>query len=68
MRWHATNRRRRTPTIQPRFEAAYRELLADVGIVSFADLQQRSENVKRLLPRLRQVAEAMIAANPQVQP
>lgn len=48
---------------QEKFSHGYRQLLSDIGITSFADLRQRSEQVKRLLPRVWEVAEAIIAAN-----
>ena len=49
--------------MQERFGHGYRELLADLGIVSFADLQRRHEQVKRSLPQVWEVAEAIMAAN-----
>lgn len=53
--------------MQERFSPGYRRLLGDLGIVSFADLQQRSEQVKGLLPRVWEVTEAIIAANPHIE-
>jgi hypothetical protein len=53
--------------IQDRFRPGYRQLLSDLGITSFADLQQRSEQVKGLLPRVWEVAEAIMAANPGIE-
>ena len=52
---------------QERFSRSFRELLGDLGMTAFADLQQRSERVKGLLPRVWEVAEAIIAANPGVE-
>lgn len=49
------------------FDVGYRELLVDLGITSFADLRRRAEQVRALLPRLWAVAEAIIAANPDVE-
>ena len=49
------------------FTPGYRELLADLGIASSADLQRRGEQVKAFLPRLWEVAEAIIVANPEIQ-
>ncbi len=45
----------------------YTELLADLGISSFADLQQRAARVHALLPRVWEVAEAIMAANPEIE-
>lgn len=53
--------------MQNRFRPGYRQLLADLGITSFADLQQRGEQVKALLPRVWEVAEAIMAANPEIE-
>jgi len=54
------------PEMETRFEPGFRELLADVGIVSFADLKLRGDQVEASLSRLWEVAEAIIAANPEV--
>lgn len=51
---------------QRQFEAGYRELIGDLGVASSADLQGRAEQVKALLPRVVEVAEAIIAANPEI--
>lgn len=53
--------------MQERFSPGYRLLLGDLGIASFADLQQRSARVKGLLPRVWEVTEAIIAANPHIE-
>ena len=53
--------------IQDRFSPGYRQLLGDLGITSFADLQQRSEQLKELLPRVWEVTEAILAANPGIE-
>lgn len=53
--------------IQDRFNCGYRQLLGDLGIASFADLQQRNGQVKRFLPRIWEVAEAIISANPGIE-
>lgn len=50
-----------------RFEPGYRQLLAELGIVSFADLQRRGEQVLGLLPRVWRVAEDIMAANPEIE-
>ncbi len=53
--------------MQHRFSAGYQQLLADLGITSFADLQRRSEQVKAFLPELWTVTEAILAANPAIE-
>jgi hypothetical protein len=53
--------------LQVRFRPGYRRLLADLGITSSADLQQRAEQVKAFLSSLWQVAEAILAANPEIE-
>lgn len=52
--------------MQERFTPGYRRLLGDLGIASFTDLQQRQEQIKRFLPRLWEVTEAIMAANPGI--
>ena len=42
-------------------------LMKDLGILSYDDLQQRSRQVEAFLPRLWQVAEAIIASNPAIE-
>jgi len=53
--------------MQEKFGRGYRCLLADLGITSFADLQQRGEQVKGFLPRVWEVAEAIMAVNPGIE-
>ena len=53
--------------LQERFRPGYRRLLADLGVASFADLQRRGAQVEDFLPRLWEVAEAIMAANPGIQ-
>jgi hypothetical protein len=53
--------------LQERFRPGYQQLLGDLGITSFADLQQRIEQVKALLPRVWEVAQAILAANPAIE-
>ncbi len=54
------------PALQEEFRPGYMQLLADLDITSFADLQQRCQQVKDLLPRIWEVAEAIITANPEI--
>jgi hypothetical protein len=53
--------------MQDRFGPGYRRLLGDLGISSFADLQQRKEQFEIFLPHVWEVAEAIMAANPGIQ-
>lgn len=53
--------------MQDRFEPGYRRLVGELGITSFADLQRRNDQVKALLPSVWEVAEAIIAANPEIE-
>ncbi len=53
--------------MQNKFSPGYRQLLSDLGITSFADLQQRRTQVKELLPRVWEVTEAIMAANPGIE-
>ena len=49
-----------------RFLPGYRRLLADLGITSPADLRRRGDQVEQSLPRVWELAEAIIAANPGI--
>lgn len=53
--------------LQERFTPGYQELLYDLGIRSGTDLQHRSEAIKQFLPRLWEVAEGIMVANPDIQ-
>lgn len=46
----------------------YRRMLADLGIASYSDLEQRSDLVKALLPRVWREAEAIMEATPGIEP
>lgn len=53
--------------LQERFRPGYRRLLADLGVTSLADLQQRGAQIRAFLPRLWQVTEAILAANADIE-
>ncbi|NJO84547.1 MAG: hypothetical protein HC828_18440 [Blastochloris sp.] len=53
--------------LQERYAPGYAHLLADLGITSVADLQQRSDQVRNLLPREWEVAESIIATNADIE-
>ena len=48
------------------FEHAFHRLLADLGITTAADLRQRGERSRAAIPRVWEVAHAIIAANPEI--
>jgi hypothetical protein len=54
------------PHLEERFGPGYRALLADLGINSYDDLQRRRGEVEQSLPRAWDLAEAVIAANPDI--
>jgi hypothetical protein len=55
------------PGLIPRFDVGYQALLADIGLASFADRRRRCEQVVAEIPRVWEVAEAIIAANPEIE-
>ena len=55
------------PDLRERFEPGYRVLLGDLGITSAADLRWRCDEVEAFLPRVREVAAAIVAANPAIE-
>jgi hypothetical protein len=50
-----------------RYVPGDRELLGDLRSVSVADLPQRGEGVEAFLPRMWEVAEAIVTTNPGIQ-
>lgn len=53
--------------MQEEFTPGYRRLLGDLGIMTFADLQRRCEQVEGVLPEVWAVAEAIMAANRDIE-
>ena len=49
--------------LEERHRSGYQELLADLGIVSFVDLQRRAEAVRASLPHVWAVAETIMTVN-----
>ncbi len=49
------------------FEQGYRELLADLGIASLADIERRRQAIRAALPAVWAVAERIMAANPGIE-
>ena len=54
------------PALLPRFTPGFRQLLGDLGITSASDLHQRSDQIKRMLPVIWTVAQAIMDANPEI--
>jgi hypothetical protein len=54
------------PAMAPMFQDGYRELLLDVGIGSFADIQRKADRVRSMLGRVMHVSEAIIGANSEI--
>lgn len=55
------------PDLQERFNPPFRELLGDLGIASFADLLQRADQAQRSLPKISDLAEVIMVANPEIE-
>ena len=53
--------------IGDRFLQSYQLMLGDLGINLFADLKARSSQVRKFLPRVTEVAEAIMAATPEIE-
>lgn len=54
------------PRSRHQFEEAYLDLLDDLGIASFEDLQAHAAAVRDALPGVMEMADSIIAANPAV--
>jgi hypothetical protein len=53
--------------VEARHRPGFEALLADLGVAAPADLGRRAREVRAFLPRLAQVTEAILAANPGIQ-
>jgi hypothetical protein len=53
-------------SLQEQFKPAYQHLMSDLGITSPAALQQRHAQVRDSLPRVWELAQAIMAANPDI--
>lgn len=49
-----------------RFKESYQELVGDLGVSTFAEVQRRCAEIERILPRVGDLAEAIIAANREI--
>jgi hypothetical protein len=54
------------PHLYGKFDVGYRELLGDLGVASSTDLQRRRAAVFQSLPQLWEVAEEIVATNPDI--
>ena len=54
------------PELRERYDHGYRELLGDLGIASFLDLCRRFAEVETFLPQVWDVAEVIMAGNPEI--
>jgi hypothetical protein len=52
--------------MKDKFSSSYRQLLSDIGITSFSDLQQRSKQIEEFLPCLWKVTESVITKSPDI--
>jgi hypothetical protein len=55
------------PETRELYSPGFTDLLADLGVTSPADLRRRAADVRAFLPRLREVAESIMAVNPRIQ-
>jgi hypothetical protein len=55
-----------TPALSARFDTGYRRLLADLGITTYADLPRRRVEVAEAVPWIGEIADTIIAANPEI--
>ena len=53
--------------LRNRFTPGFRDLLGDLGIASFDDLRRRADEVEQSLPKIWDVAEAIMADNPDIE-
>lgn len=54
------------PDVVPSFRNAYRDLLADLGLGSSTEVRRRRAQIERAMPRVHELAEAIIAANGEI--
>lgn len=55
------------PELEAEHLPVFRELLADLGITSFADLQRRTTQTEAFIPDVWDVTERIITANPEIE-
>ena len=66
-RCHQVFSRDATERVRERHSAGYGELVSDLGIRSYLDLTRRAGEVRAFLPDLWRIAEAIMAANPEIE-
>jgi len=52
--------------VQHSYIASFDKILADIGIYSTNDLITRSQATLQFIPKLRETAEDILSANPQI--
>jgi hypothetical protein len=50
-----------------RYKDSYQELVSDIGVPTVAKIRQRCTDIQRILPRLRDLAAGVIAANDEIE-
>jgi hypothetical protein len=50
-----------------RFDESYHDVVGDLGVPTFAEVRQRCAEIERILPRVCDLAEAIIAANHEIE-
>jgi hypothetical protein len=53
--------------VQEEFSHRYRQLLKDLGVDSYAEIQQRCANVEKQLPLIRETAGIIMSSNPEIE-
>jgi hypothetical protein len=56
------------PELYVRTYPGFQQLFTDLGVTSSVDLQRKSEQIKAFLPAIGDVAQAIMAANPEIGP
>lgn len=52
--------------LQQRFAPSYLQLMSALGVKAYADLRQRNEQLRHMLPRIWEVTESIITANKDI--
>ena len=62
-RCHKVLSRNASEEMKQSFRNSYRDLVSDLGVPSFTEIRQRCAEIERVLPRVWEVAEAIMSAN-----
>jgi hypothetical protein len=66
-RCHKALSRDGSEEMKPSFRNSYRDLVSDLGVPSFTEIRQRCAEIERVLPRVWEVAETIMSANPGIE-